>query len=94
MRLKAQGAVEYLLIIATSLVLVFLVISRTIHPQSGHVTEMGKMSDLSGIQSKVELIAQKYNSSEWWGQYGNLYQRCMRGEKSACEEISKDYPNG
>ncbi|MDI3476415.1 MAG: hypothetical protein PWQ95_2143 [Thermococcaceae archaeon] len=91
MKRKAQGAIEYLFMIAAALVIILIVV-RQLRGKSG---ESGKAADLSSKQSRVEMIAQKYNSTEWWTDYRSHYTKCINeGNVTACDKILNDYPNG
>ena len=90
MKRKAQGAIEYLFMIAAALVIILIVV-RQLRNKSG---ESGKSADLSAKQSKVELLAQKYNgTSAWDSSYNDLYNKCMGGDAKACDDLISKFPN-
>ena len=93
MKRKAQGAIEYLFMIAAALVIILIVVRQL----RGKSQESGKSADLSAKQSKVEMIAQKYNSTDpnWWNTYKDDYNACIKqGDVDACDNIINAYPNG
>ena len=92
--MKAQGAIEYMFMIAAVMVAVLLSISVLNHPTTDNIKSTSHEADFSSIQTSVEMIAQKYNSSTWWDTHKDLYNSCMKGDNAACEAILKEYPDG
>ena len=92
--MRGQGAVEYLFMIALVMVVVLLAVAVLNKPTTTNLKSVSHSADFTGMQSKVELIAQKYNSSSWWEAHKDAYNACINGDKSACEEIINEYPNG
>ncbi|MCD6373642.1 MAG: hypothetical protein J7L37_08905 [Thermococcus sp.] len=91
---RAQGAVEYMFMIAAVMVAVLLAIGILHHPTTDRIKSTSGSADFTSMQAEVELIAQKYNDTAWWNTYGDAYRACMEGDKSACEEVLKEYPKG
>lgn len=92
--MRGQGAVEYLFMIALVMVVVLLAVAVLNKPTTANLKSVSHSADFSGMQSQVELIAQKYNNSSWWELHKDSYNACIKGDKSACEEILNEYPNG
>ena len=91
---RAQGALEYLFMMAAVMVAVLLVIGVLNHPTTDNVKSTSGSADFTSMQAKVELIAQKYNNTLWWSAHKDAYNACINGDKNACEEILKEYPEG
>ncbi|MCD6373643.1 MAG: class III signal peptide-containing protein [Thermococcus sp.] len=92
MRRKAQGAIEYLFMIAAALVIILIVVRQLRNKGKS----AGSSADLSAKQSKVEMIAQKYNSTDpnWWSNHVDDYNKCIKeGNITACNNIISEYPN-
>ncbi|MDI3476414.1 MAG: hypothetical protein PWQ95_2142 [Thermococcaceae archaeon] len=92
--MRAQGATEYIFMVALGLVMILIAVSILHHPHTDNIKSASSSADLSSKQGMVEMIAQKYNSTEWWGTYGKDYANCMKGEESACDVIIDAYSSG
>ena len=89
MKRKAQGAIEYLFMIAAALVVILIVVRQL----RGKGSQAGQTADLAAKQSEVELIVQKYNSTDWWSQWSDEYTQCMDdGNATACDQIIENNP--
>ncbi len=85
-RYRAQGSLEYLAMVGMVIILVMVAMIMVSH-RDVNVKELGKSSEQSSLQVRVEMVAQKYNDSAWWSVYGGYYSKCMKGNVSACQVI-------
>jgi|GEM_PF-1995559 len=84
MKRKAQGAIEYLFMIAAALVIILIVVRQLRNKGKS----AGSQADISAKQSKVISLVQQYNNSKVWQAIGQNYEDCVN-KGTHCDDVIK-----
>ena len=86
-RKKAQGALEYLFMIAAALIIIFVVV-RYISQSGGQASQQG---DIAALQSQAELAKSTLEAKGLWEgneTLQNWYESCINNnDETACENL-------
>ena len=82
MKRKAQGAIEYLFMIAAALVIILIVVRQLRNKGKS----AGSQADISAKQSKVISLVQQYNNSDVWKAIGTDYNNCVN-KGTDCDKV-------